>query len=179
MPTIQKRNASLDAAFRRSVQPSCAHPEATSAVTHLSFTWGKAAVHLCFQHSLVTHSSELCPAPVGCVVNSAVKQRTLDFFFFWQIIKLSSWIKAIQPRGFVGLCRMPAEAKNHVIAIATRTKKPCLPNTWLNASCHADRELVSLNFLKEGGRRLMRAVFIGATNVLPLVDSQHVSLRAG
>lgn len=101
-------------------------------------------------------------------------QRTLELF--WQIIKPSSWIGAIQPPRFAGLCQTPAEAKNHVTAIATRMKETCLPNTQLNASCHAAREPVSLNFLKHGGKRLTRAAFTGATNVLPLVDSQHVSL---
>lgn len=91
---------------------------------------------------------------------------------FLQIIKLSSWISAIHPPG---LSQTPAEAKNHVTAIATRMEKTCLPNMQPNASCHATRKTVSLNFLKDIGKRLTKAEFIEATNVSTLVESQHVS----
>jgi len=94
------------------------------------------------------------------------------WWVFLQIIKLNSWISAIQPHGFASLCQTPAEAKNCVTAIATRMKKNCLPSSQLNAA----RKLVSLNFLKDRGKILTRAVFIGATNTLSLVDSQHISL---
>lgn len=137
--------------------------------------------HLCFLHYQLSLGQLLLAWPglpdlQGWLQAIRKAQATEDSGGFLQIIKLSSLINAIQPPSFASLCQAPAEAKNHVTAIATRIEKTCLLDMQLNASCHAARELVSLIFLKDRGKRVMRAVFIGATNILPLVDSQHVSL---